>query len=159
MLWKVFETERYIYPHLLYASTFAHCSNWLVKLTTAQMETPSRNTKGGKYRCTVDLLFDWFGLVCFANKTKIVSCRTSDSKQVKQEVNGTVILPPFSIPCSILCRHSIGDEEQIFQNVETRPTVKTSWINDPFSCLTSSTAPPSRYFNIIITHADWTRIA
>jgi hypothetical protein len=21
----------------------------------------------GKYHCTVDLLFDWFGLVCFAN--------------------------------------------------------------------------------------------
>jgi hypothetical protein len=25
---------------------------------------------GGKYHCTVDLLFDWFGLVCFANKNK-----------------------------------------------------------------------------------------
>ncbi len=24
----------------------------------------------GKYHCTVDLLFDWFGLVCFANKNK-----------------------------------------------------------------------------------------
>jgi hypothetical protein len=24
----------------------------------------------GKYHCTVDLLFDWFGLVCFANKKK-----------------------------------------------------------------------------------------
>jgi hypothetical protein len=28
------------------------------------------NTKGGKYHCTIDLLFDWFGLVCFANKNK-----------------------------------------------------------------------------------------
>jgi hypothetical protein len=26
-------------------------------------------------------------------KTKIVSCHTGDSKAVKQEVNGTVILP------------------------------------------------------------------
>ena len=26
------------------------------------------NTKGG--HCTIDLLFDWFGLVCFANKNK-----------------------------------------------------------------------------------------
>jgi hypothetical protein len=26
-------------------------------------------------------------------KTKIVSCQTADSKPVKQEVNGTVILP------------------------------------------------------------------
>ncbi len=24
----------------------------------------------GKYHCTVDLLFDWFGFVCFANKNK-----------------------------------------------------------------------------------------
>jgi hypothetical protein len=28
------------------------------------------NTKGGKYHCTIDLLFDWFGLVCFENKNK-----------------------------------------------------------------------------------------
>ena len=31
-------------------------------------------------------------------KTKLVSCHTDDSRPVKQEVNGTVILPPFSIP-------------------------------------------------------------
>jgi hypothetical protein len=29
--------------------------------------------KGGKYDCTIDLLFDWFGLVCFANKNKKIS--------------------------------------------------------------------------------------
>jgi hypothetical protein len=28
-------------------------------------------------------------------KTKIVSCHTADSKPVKQEVNGTVMLPPL----------------------------------------------------------------
>jgi hypothetical protein len=32
-------------------------------------------------------------------KTKIVSSHTDDSKPVKQEVNSTVILPPFGIPC------------------------------------------------------------
>ncbi len=31
-------------------------------------------------------------------KTKIVSCHTADSKPVKQEVNGTVILPPVVFP-------------------------------------------------------------
>ncbi len=31
-------------------------------------------------------------------KTEIVSCRTTDSKPVKQEVNGTVILPPLVFP-------------------------------------------------------------
>jgi hypothetical protein len=25
----------------------------------------------GKYHCTIDLLYDWFRLVCFANKNKI----------------------------------------------------------------------------------------
>jgi hypothetical protein len=49
----------------------------------------------GKYQCSVDLLFDWFGLACFANKTKNVSSHTADSKPVKQEVNGTAILPPL----------------------------------------------------------------
>jgi hypothetical protein len=31
-------------------------------------------------------------------KTKIVSCHTADSKPVKEEVNGTVILPPLVFP-------------------------------------------------------------
>ena len=31
-------------------------------------------------------------------KTKIVSCHTAGSKPVKQEVNGTVILPPLVFP-------------------------------------------------------------
>jgi len=31
------------------------------------MMVDAGNTKVGKYHCTVDLLFDWFRLVCFAN--------------------------------------------------------------------------------------------
>jgi hypothetical protein len=31
-------------------------------------------------------------------KAKIVSCHTADSKPVKQEVNGTMILPPLVFP-------------------------------------------------------------
>jgi hypothetical protein len=53
----------------------------------------------GKNPCTVDLLFDWFGLVRFANENKkIVSCHTTDSKPVKQQVNGTIMLPPLVFP-------------------------------------------------------------
>jgi hypothetical protein len=54
--------------------------------------------KKGKYHCTIDLLFDWSGLVSFANKNKKLAVvkqevnGTADSKPVKQEVNGTVIL-------------------------------------------------------------------
>jgi hypothetical protein len=60
---------------------------------------PEQGILCGKYHCTIDLLFDWFGLVCVLQiKTKIVSCHTTDSKPVKQEVNGTVILPPLVFP-------------------------------------------------------------
>jgi hypothetical protein len=31
-------------------------------------------------------------------KTKVVRCHTADSKPVKQEVNGTLILPPLVFP-------------------------------------------------------------
>jgi len=42
-------------------------------------------------------------------KKKIVGCHTADSKPVKQEVNGTVILPAFSIPCpSLLSQKTFG---------------------------------------------------
>ncbi len=52
----------------------------------------------GKYHCTCDLLFDWFGLVCFANKNKKCQLSSANSKPVKQEVNGTMILPPLVFP-------------------------------------------------------------
>ena len=55
----------------------------------------------GKYHCTVDLLFDWFGLSVLQIKTKIVSSHTADSKPVKQEVNGTVIIPPLVFPAKV----------------------------------------------------------
>jgi len=34
------------------------------------LDTPTREYLRGKYHCTINLLFDWFGLVCFANKYK-----------------------------------------------------------------------------------------
>jgi hypothetical protein len=34
-------------------------------------EDLSREYQRGKYHYMIDLLFDWFGLVCFANKNKI----------------------------------------------------------------------------------------
>jgi hypothetical protein len=43
-------------------------------------------------------MFDLFGLAVLQVETKIVSCHTADSKPVKQEVNGTVILPPLVFP-------------------------------------------------------------
>jgi hypothetical protein len=56
------------------------------------------NTKGGSINvpltpCLTGL--DWSVLQI---KTNIVGCQTADSKLVKQEANGTVILPPPVFP-------------------------------------------------------------
>jgi hypothetical protein len=48
-----------------------------VKIGPMDSSVAPGNTKGGKYYCTIDLLFDWFGLVCFANKNK--NCQLSYS--------------------------------------------------------------------------------
>ncbi len=57
-----------------------------------------REYQRGMYHCTINLLFDWIGLVCFANKNKNSSCHTAGSKPLKQEGNGTLILPPLVFP-------------------------------------------------------------
>jgi hypothetical protein len=65
-----------------------------------QLEFPDQgNTKGRSITalltsCLTGL--DWSALQI---KRKIVSCHTANSKTVKQEVNSTVILFPFSSPC------------------------------------------------------------
>jgi hypothetical protein len=56
------------------------------------------NTKGGSI--TLPLTSDLTDLdySILPIKTKIVNCYTADSKPVKQEVNGRVILPPLVFP-------------------------------------------------------------
>ncbi len=51
-----------------------------------------------KYHCTIDLLFDWFGLVCFANKNK--NCWLSYSWFQTSQTGGRQYndTSPFSIP-------------------------------------------------------------
>jgi hypothetical protein len=46
-----------------------------VKIGPMDSSVAPGNTKGGKYYCTIDLLFDWFELVCFANENK--NCQLS----------------------------------------------------------------------------------
>ncbi len=54
----------------------------------------------GKYHCTIDLLFDWFGLVCFANRNK--NCQQSCKRFQTGQTGGQLYCDtsPFSIPCS-----------------------------------------------------------
>jgi hypothetical protein len=58
-----------------------------------------QGTLRGIYHCTIDLLFDWFGLVCFANKNK--NCQLSYSWYQTSQTGGQQYsdTSPFSIPC------------------------------------------------------------
>jgi hypothetical protein len=47
----------------------------IIMLSIVQLVVIIQGILKGKYHCTIDLLFDWFGLVCFANKNK--NCQQS----------------------------------------------------------------------------------
>jgi hypothetical protein len=64
---------------------------------TAVIEYPG-NTKGGRITVTLTSCLAGLDLSVLQIKTKIGSCHTADSKQVKQEVNCTVIFPPLVFP-------------------------------------------------------------
>ncbi len=72
-----------------------------LSLTITNVTLRSGNTKGGSI--TIPLTSSLTGLdwSVLQIKTKIVSCHTADSKPVKQEVSGTVILPPLVFPAQI----------------------------------------------------------
>ncbi len=55
----------------------------------------SGNTKGGSINVPLNSCLTGLDNSVLQIKTKIFSCHTADSKPVKQEVNGTVILPPL----------------------------------------------------------------
>jgi hypothetical protein len=56
------------------------------------------NTKGGSITVPLTSCLTGLDMSVLQTKTKIVTCHTANSKPVKQEVNGTVMHPPFSIP-------------------------------------------------------------
>ncbi len=56
------------------------------------------NTKGGSITVPLTSCLTCLDWPVLQIKTKIVSCHTADSKPVKQEVNGIVILPPLVYP-------------------------------------------------------------
>jgi hypothetical protein len=58
----------------------------------------SGNTKGGSITLLLTSCLTGLDYFVFQIKTKIVCCYSADSKPVKQEVNGTVILPPLVFP-------------------------------------------------------------
>ena len=58
----------------------------------------SGNTKGGSITVPLTSCLTGLDWCVLQIKIKIVSSHTADPKPVKQEVNGTVILPPLVFP-------------------------------------------------------------
>jgi hypothetical protein len=69
-------------------NTLAYSSGFSV------MEKKAGNTKGGSITEKLTSCLTGPDKSVSQMKTKIVNCHTADSKPVKQEVNGTMILPP-----------------------------------------------------------------
>ncbi len=68
----------------------------------------------GKHHCTIDLLFDWFGLACFANKNK--HCQLSYNWFQTSQTGGQWYSDtfPFSIPWPSLLWHTSVTRVKIF---------------------------------------------
>jgi len=78
-------------------------------------------------------------------KTKIVSSHTADSKPVKQEVDGTVILPPLVFPgCGMrsIFKVQIMKMVKLLLVIHSSKKIKVSFIS--FSTLKN--VDPSPYF-------------
>jgi hypothetical protein len=52
----------------------------------------------GKYHCTIDLLFGWFGIRCMTTDNFGFYLQNRLIQPVKQVVNGTLILPSLVFP-------------------------------------------------------------
>jgi hypothetical protein len=77
-------------------TTVAYCS------IAATLSSHPGNTKGGSITVPLTSCLTGLNESVLQIKTKIVSCHIANSKPVKQEVNGTVILPPLVFPVSAL---------------------------------------------------------
>ncbi len=73
-------------------------SNFAKLVANTVVYATSGNTKGGSITVPLTSCLTHLCYTVLQIKTKIVSCHTANSKRVKQEVNGTVILPPLVLP-------------------------------------------------------------
>ncbi len=59
------------------------------------------NTKDGKYHCTIDLLFDWFGISCMTTDNFCFYLQNRLIQTGGQRYND---ISHFSIPCKMFYR-------------------------------------------------------
>ncbi len=103
--------ENYIKIYLCYikldrakrVKNFNFVYAWVIFLKThigyyVLLSTKPGNSKGGSINVPLTSCLAGMEQSVLQIKIKIVSCHTADSKPAKQEVNGTVILPPLVFP-------------------------------------------------------------
>jgi hypothetical protein len=73
--------------------------NMSAKVEIESLILKPENTKGGKYHCTIDLLFHWFGFSCMATdnfcfylQNRLIQTSQTGGQQYSDA-------SPFSIPC------------------------------------------------------------
>ncbi len=90
------ETRLYLFCYL----SLSRCSGWSQTLNLWLMRRVfyPGNTKRGSITVLLTSCLTGLDQSVLQIITNIVSCLTADSKPVKQEVNGTVILPPLVFP-------------------------------------------------------------
>jgi hypothetical protein len=74
------------------------CCRQILWLIAQRYELQPGNTKGESIIIPLTSCLTGFDQSVLLIKTKIVSCHRADSKPVKQEVKGTVIIPPLVFP-------------------------------------------------------------
>ncbi len=91
-----FRYERAFAPWTLFRTAKLPNSKW-----KAQTKQPG-NTKGGSITVLLTSCLTDLELVVWVLTSFVLICKTDYSKQVKPEVNGTVILPPLVFPAFAL---------------------------------------------------------
>ncbi len=65
----------------------------------AKISTFPGNTKRGKYHCTIDLLFDWFGISCMATDN---FCFYLQNRLIQTSQTAPLVFPDISLSAAQL---------------------------------------------------------
>ncbi len=109
--------------------------------------TLARESLRGKYHCTIDLLFYWFGISCMTTDSLCFYLQNRLIQTSQTGVQQYSDTSPFSIPCSSLSGPFGSDEEKSGYDIDSRSlmTVGMLLISSSRNTHPSSKSQPSRF--------------
>ncbi len=119
-------------------------SIWLILALWYTSYALSGNTKRGSITVPLTSCLTGLDQSVLQIKTKIVNCHRADSKQVKQEVNGTVILPPLVFPGSIIDQASCFFFKQLLSDTHKHTSLLWKGIKDQRGSVLKCSTPVRR---------------